>query len=79
MEEAIRELLVWCYYIEDIQAAKHFVFHQRMNLCSNVCILCHCGAEGEFWEEGHEEGCPYPAAVAEALEHETLADYCSRK
>lgn len=78
---ALRAMLLQCYYLEDVLALKHFVFHYRYNGCSNACLLCGCAAstEDDLWSEGHAADCPYVQAVVEARKHETLKAYVDRQ
>jgi hypothetical protein len=76
MEIALRTLLKECSYKEDVVVLKHFVFHQRLNGCSNACILCHNGCDGALLELGHMPGCDYPRALARVDDgRETLKEY----
>jgi hypothetical protein len=76
------EALDNCAYIEDVRALTHFVFHDRANGCSNVCILCQhgCGLQGvtALDDDGHSSGCDYLLAVRRTQQNETLADYVRR-
>lgn len=82
MEEAIVAMLRHCFYIEDIEVMKHFVFHPRMNMCSNACLLCGHAAsvDDPLWEGGHGDHCPYVEAIARIrrMGGETLDEYKAR-
>ena len=85
MKDAIIELLKWCAYREDVRALAHFVFHARLNNCSNLCLLCLQGAEeaidgdvdGEDGDHGHAVDCPYLLA-AMRVRGNSLAAYIER-
>ena len=75
-DELLEAALESCDYIEDVRALRHFVFHSRMNHCSNVCIVCHVAECDECaccrleladtyvrWRDDHElhmAGLPFP-------------------
>ena len=74
----LRQLLNHCNYDEDLEAARHFVFHPRRNGSSNVCLICDRGADGNLGEYGHSGTCAWPEAV-QRLRGSKLSDYTDRK
>ncbi len=53
-DEVLELMVEHCSYAEDLDAVQHFVFHPRMNGCSNVCLMCGHGTS-EFWHEDDAE------------------------
>lgn len=65
-EDYIRDLEAMldhhCSYPEDVSSLAHFVFHPRMNGCSNVCLVCGQGADVDS-TDGHATNCAYRRAL----------------
>lgn len=63
-------------YIEEVQHLRFFVFHPRLNGCSNVCLLC---GRGVFEDDGHADDCPYKLALERTSKDEPLQAYIDRQ
>lgn len=78
-DEWLPEAIKACSYAEDLDALEHFVFHPRLNHCSNLCLVCGHGVSdmagwpdsatpSSSWPEdhaGHKASCVYALKRAE--------------
>jgi hypothetical protein len=74
----LRQLLSQCDYEEDLAAARHFVFHPRRNLASNLCLICERPASGGLLQYGHSRACAY-AVTFTRVRGSKLSKYVARK
>lgn len=67
-DELLVAMLDRATYYEDVLALKHFVFHPRLNGCSNMCNVCGYGAcalddADDLEIDGHADDCAYVRAA----------------